>query len=363
MICDLTIPGTPDTVVALAGGGDPSSEISGLQIGTRGNAQKVDYIGAEEARQFMRGGSLTDVSFRSSREFSSRAVAEAWLLDLQATLAAAGNAQCEALLATRSNSATITSTLIPDATSPTAAETYLNSNFYDSGPGSYPRITLQSDGSSAWLAYFADASEFSAAWPSGIWKSTTPGTDAGDPTTYTSWAATTALADSAVFTVYKQCKVSFVGPPNEGETIEVDLDAVVDVYTLTATPSAAGDIDRTLGAADLAEALKEEINGSGIGPASTIVTAEDDGSGNVTLTAILSGTSGAFDVTVTSGSGGITDDEDPNIARGTPTVAKATSDTVDLTLYDVSASVSGGTIGRTVNLSVSLLGRTDEPST
>jgi len=362
MICDLTIPGSPDEIVNLAGGGSPSSEVSGLSIGTRGNAQKVDHIGAEESRQFMRGGSLTDVSFTSSREFESRAAAQDWLFALQATLATAGNAQCEALLATRSNAATITGTLSPDATAVSPVpETFLNSNFYDSG-ASYPRVTLQSDGTNAWLAYYADASAYTSAWPSGIWKSSTAGSDPLDPTAFTSWAPDLGLSAPALFTTYKRWDVTFSGTPNEGETIELDLDAVSDVYTLTATPSSAGDIDRNLSAAALSDALENEINGDGIGPASTIVTASSDEAGTVTITAITSGTTGAFDLTVFSGSGAITDSEDPEIATGTPTVAKSTTDANSLTLYDVSANVNGSAIGRTVMLNVSLIGRNDDPS-
>jgi len=192
MICELTIPGTPDETVSLAGGGLPSSEVSGLSIGTRGNAQKADHIGAEESRQFMRGNSLTDVSFTSSREFESRAVAQDWLFDLQATLATAGNAQCEALLATRSNAATVTGTLTPDATAVSpVAETFLNSNAYDSGGASYPRVTITTDGVDAVMSYFADASEFDGLSPSGVWESSTPGTDTSDPLAFTAWAATT----------------------------------------------------------------------------------------------------------------------------------------------------------------------------
>lgn len=191
MICDLTIPGSPDEIVNLAGGGSPSSEVSGLSIGTRGNAQKVDLIGSDESRQFMRGGSLTDVSFTSSREFESRAVAQDWLFALQATLATAGNAQCEALLATRSNAATITGTLSPDATAVSpVAETFLNSNIYDSG-ASYPRVTITTDGVDAVMSYYADSSEFDAMTPSGVWESSTPGSDTSDPLAFTSWSATT----------------------------------------------------------------------------------------------------------------------------------------------------------------------------
>lgn len=79
MICTLTI---GSTVVDLAGYTGRSSETSGLSISTSVQAQNVAYIGATEARQFWRPGSLVTASFTSRMSFDTVADAEFYIANL-----------------------------------------------------------------------------------------------------------------------------------------------------------------------------------------------------------------------------------------------------------------------------------------
>ena len=212
MICELTIPGSPDKVVYLAGGGLISSEAVGFSISTVGRAQQVSHIGGEESRQFFRGGSLTTVQFSSSREFSTIDAATTFLLGLQADLADAYQAQNTAIIAKRIYKVTVGGSLTPNATG-VLQETGLNTKIYDSYEvaASYPRKLLRLDTSgtaTAKLEYFANSGEYPGS-PSHTWTSTTAGSDADDPAGYTSWSTsggtptfTKASTDSPSLNLY-----------------------------------------------------------------------------------------------------------------------------------------------------------------
>ena len=64
----------------LAGGNGASSETSGLRISPEPVFQKADFIEADEAVQFFRGGVQTSVSFDSRLTFESVPAAESYLL-------------------------------------------------------------------------------------------------------------------------------------------------------------------------------------------------------------------------------------------------------------------------------------------
>jgi len=211
MICELTIPSSSHSPLFLAGGGLVSSETSGLSVTSSGSPQVVNYIGAREARQFFRGGSLTTASFSSSREFTTIDLATQFIIDLQSALADAYLQQNTAEIAKRINKVTVTGTLSPDGTG-VLQETGLNTHIYDTYviAETYPRKRLYLDGVTAKLEYYANSGEFTGT-PSGLWTSTTAGSDATDPATYTSWSASTgtgtpafakAATDSPIITLY-----------------------------------------------------------------------------------------------------------------------------------------------------------------
>lgn len=211
MICQLTIPSSSASPVYLAGGGLITSEAFSLRFSTVGSPQQAAHIGSEESRQFMRGGSLTTVSFSSSREFTTIDLARNFIIDLQSALADAYQQQNTAVIAKRVNNVTVTTSgsLSPDGTG-VLRETGLNTHIYDTFEiaETYPRKRLYLDGSTAKLEYYADAGEFTGT-PSGLWTSTTgSGTD---PSTYTAWTASTgsgvplfakAATDSPTITLY-----------------------------------------------------------------------------------------------------------------------------------------------------------------
>ena len=190
MICELTIPGSPDKVVYLAGGGLISSEAVGFSISTVGRAQQVSHIGAEESRQFFRGGSLTSVQFSSSREFSTIDAASTFLLGLQADLADAYQAQNTAKIS-KTFEVTVSGTLSPNATG-VLPEAGTNTHIYDTfqTAETYPRKKLSLVSGTATLEFFANSGEFPTA-ASGQWLSNSVGAglDADDPANYINWAA------------------------------------------------------------------------------------------------------------------------------------------------------------------------------
>jgi len=212
MICELTIPSSSHSPLFLAGGGLVSSETSGLSVTSSGSPQVVNYIGAREARQFFRGGSLTTASFSSSREFTTIDLATQFIIDLQSALADAYLQQNTAKIA-KEFQVTVTGTLSPDGTG-VLQETGTGTHIYDTYEiaETYPRKRLYLDGATAKLAYYADAGEFTGT-PSGLWTSTTVAgsADATDPAVYTSWTASTgsgvplfakAATGSPIITLY-----------------------------------------------------------------------------------------------------------------------------------------------------------------
>ena len=76
MICTLTIGAV---TLDLAGGSGRSSETNNLTMSESTNFQQVSYIGAVEARQFFRPGTLTSISFESMLTFDSVDAAEFYL--------------------------------------------------------------------------------------------------------------------------------------------------------------------------------------------------------------------------------------------------------------------------------------------
>tara|TARA_Y100000004_G_scaffold67310_1_gene75432 strand:- start:975 stop:1694 length:720 start_codon:yes stop_codon:yes gene_type:complete len=233
MICQLTIPGITDPVY-LAGGGLIASEATGLKISSQGSPQVVEHIGAREARQFFRGGSLTTASFSSTREFSSTDVATQFIIDLQSSLANAYQKQCTALIAKRINKVTVSGSLTPNATG-VLQETGLNTKVYDSYEiaASYPRKLLRLDTSgtaTAKLEYFANSGQYPGS-PSHTWTSTTAGSDATDPAGFTSWSSSggtpafaKAATDSPAISLY-DCAPS-VTASQIGVSVNMDVSLV-----------------------------------------------------------------------------------------------------------------------------------------
>lgn len=72
--------------VDLAGASGPSSDTQGLNFGYNVEAEKVNYIGVAEARQYFRSGSQITASFSSSTEYPTVADAEAALGELYEAL-------------------------------------------------------------------------------------------------------------------------------------------------------------------------------------------------------------------------------------------------------------------------------------
>lgn len=72
--------------VDLAGASGTSSDTQGLNIGYNVEAEKVNYIGVDEARQYFRSGSQITASFTSSTEYPTVADAEAAMGALYETL-------------------------------------------------------------------------------------------------------------------------------------------------------------------------------------------------------------------------------------------------------------------------------------
>jgi hypothetical protein len=72
--------------VDLAGASGPSSDTQGLNIGYNVEAEKVNYIGVDEARQYFRPGSQITASFTSTTEYATVAEAEAAMGALYETL-------------------------------------------------------------------------------------------------------------------------------------------------------------------------------------------------------------------------------------------------------------------------------------
>jgi len=190
MICQLTIPGLASPVF-LAGNGLISTQAHSLRFSTVGTPQQVTYVGAEEARQLMRGGSLTTVTFNSTQDFTTDDLARQFIITLQSNLADAYQQQCTALIAKRVNKVAVSGSLTPDATGD-LQETGYNLKVYDSNELSagYPRKLLRLDTSgtaTAKLEYFANSGEYPGS-ASHTWSSTTAGSDADDPAGYTSWS-------------------------------------------------------------------------------------------------------------------------------------------------------------------------------
>ena len=69
------------TTIDLAGGNGVSSETQNFRISCEGVFQKADYIEANQAAQFFRGGSMVSVSFDSQITFASLDTAETYLLE------------------------------------------------------------------------------------------------------------------------------------------------------------------------------------------------------------------------------------------------------------------------------------------
>lgn len=72
--------------VDLAGASGVSSDTQGLNIGYNVEAEKVNYIGVDEARQYFRSGSQITASFSSSTEYDTVQDAEDAMSDLYETL-------------------------------------------------------------------------------------------------------------------------------------------------------------------------------------------------------------------------------------------------------------------------------------
>ena len=194
----------------------------------------MEHIGAREARQFFRGGSLTTASFSSTREFSSTDVATQFIIDLQSSLANAYQKQCTALIAKRINKVTVSGSLTPNATG-VLQETGLNTKVYDSYEiaASYPRKLLRLDTSgtaTAKLEYFANSGQYPGS-PSHTWTSTTAGSDATDPAGFTSWSSSggtpafaKAATDSPAISLY-DCAPS-VTASQIGVSVNMDVSLV-----------------------------------------------------------------------------------------------------------------------------------------
>jgi len=69
------------TTISLAGGNGVSSETQNFRISCEGVFQKADYIEANQAAQFFRGGSMVSVSFDSQITFANLGAAETYLLE------------------------------------------------------------------------------------------------------------------------------------------------------------------------------------------------------------------------------------------------------------------------------------------
>ena len=72
--------------VDLAGASGVSSDTQGLNVGYNVEAEKVNYIGVDEARQYFRSGSQITASFSSSTEYDTVGDAEEAMSDLYETL-------------------------------------------------------------------------------------------------------------------------------------------------------------------------------------------------------------------------------------------------------------------------------------
>lgn len=72
--------------VDLAGASGVSSDTQGLNVGYNVEAEKVNYIGVDEARQYFRSGSQVTASFSSSTEYDTVGDAEAAMSDLYEAL-------------------------------------------------------------------------------------------------------------------------------------------------------------------------------------------------------------------------------------------------------------------------------------
>lgn len=83
MICTLTIGAV---TIDLAGGSGRSSETSNFTQNESTNFQPVSYIGAVEARQFFRPGTLTSISFESMLTFDTVDAAEFYLTTIGSDL-------------------------------------------------------------------------------------------------------------------------------------------------------------------------------------------------------------------------------------------------------------------------------------
>ena len=236
MICELTIPSSSHSPLFLAGGGLVNTEAHTLRFSTQGNTQQVAHIGAEESRQFARGGSLTTCSFSSTRDFTTIDLATQFIIDLQSALADAYQQQNTAKIAKRINTVTVAGTLNPNATG-ALQETGTGTHVYDTfeTAESYPRKRLfMHNATTAKLEYYANSGEFTGT-ASGVWTSTTvAGTaDATDPAVYTSWSASTgtgtptfstASADSPSITLY-DC-VPTVNVSRIGVAVNMDVTLV-----------------------------------------------------------------------------------------------------------------------------------------